>query len=183
MNELRQQPPLTLVLGGFTAAAVLALLLVLAPSMVWPPAASIAFPAAGAPLARADLEQPPLQVYAVVSDRPLFNAGRKKDVEAPAEVASAAGLPDLSTYRLAGVVISSQTKIALVEKVASKQVVTVKPGDTLDGRHVDDIEDGSVTLSGTGAVETLSIPQVTDWTRTGPNTVTGGGPALANKQP
>ena len=165
MTEILNHPPQTVALAAFTGASVLALLLVLLPSPVFSPDARIRSETSPPAISRADLEQPPITAYAVIADRPLFNVGRKKDV-APLPVAVAT-LPALTSYRLAGIVLSSQTRLALVEKIPSKQIVTLKPGDMLDGRHVDDVEEGTVVFSAQGATEILTIPRISGWSRAG----------------
>ena len=166
MTAIAQHPPLTSGLLGFAAFGTLSLLLVLAPSLVLSPAAREELPGPAPRFTPGDLDEPALSTYAIIAEHPLFNARREKDA-APAPVpGTAPALPALSEYRLAGVVLSSSTKLALVERVASKQIVTLKPGDMLDGRKVDDIVDGSIVLSAAGASETLAIPHVDGWSRT-----------------
>jgi hypothetical protein len=167
MTAIAERPPLTIALLGLASCALLALVLVLLPSLVLPPDAGIAAPADAKILTRGDLLQLPLASYAAISERPLFNEGRRKDpAQALADASTPTGLPGLDTYRLAGIVISSATRLALVERIASKQIVSVKPGDTLDGRRVEDVEEDNVVFSGAGGVETLSMPHVNGWSRT-----------------
>lgn len=166
MTAISTHPPLTLALGALASLAAFALLLVLLPSPVFPRGAAVPQDEPAPSLSRADLDQPPLTAYAVITGRPLFNEGRKKD-QAPVAVSAEGALPALSTYRLAGIVVSSQTRLALVEKIGSKQMVMLKIGDTLDGRRVDDVEDGAVIFATGGQTETLTIPHVAGWSRAG----------------
>ena len=179
MTKLSDNSPLTLALAVAAAVCALALILVLVPSPVFAPDANIFSATGNVPtLTRADLDQPPLSAYAAITERPLFNEGRKRDV-APVTVTSAGALPALTSYRLAGVVLSSGTRLALIERIAAKQIVTVKPGDMLDGRHVDDVEDGTVVFSSQGATETLTIPIVSGWSRGGDGSQANASTAVA----
>lgn len=103
---------------------------------------------------------PPLAVYDVVSERPLFNPGRLADpeVEAPGRPSSTPALGDLSQFRLVGLVGDSITQLALIQKIGGK-LATVKPGDTLEGWRVLQIGPKGVSISGGGRKEFLTIPK------------------------
>jgi hypothetical protein len=95
---------------------------------------------------------------AMIVKYPLFNADRKED---PPEASSQAKLklPALAGYRLAGVIIAGNTSIAMVERRATRAVVTLRIGTDLDGRTVKDITVAGVTLSSSSGLETLAIPK------------------------
>ena len=100
------------------------------------------------------LRLPAFKSYAVIADRPLFNAGRAKDILAAEQSALQQSLPRLSDYRLVGLVVSSGTQRALVGR-PSGDVVMLKPGDDLDGRRVLSIDPRGVSLSSVGHDERL----------------------------
>ena len=91
-----------------------------------------------------------------IVEKPLFNADRKKD---PSPLLQGA-LPVLDTYRLAGVVAAGDFGIAIVERKQTKASITLRVGDSLDGRTVTGITPGSITFSGPAGSETLNIPKV-----------------------
>jgi hypothetical protein len=97
--------------------------------------------------------------FAAITEHPLFNTDRKKDPPA-ASTAAASQLPSIQEYRLAGVIVMKDAALALVERKATKTVVTLKVGDSLDGRIVTDISPAGVQLASSSQVETLSIPKV-----------------------
>lgn len=157
MTALSNRHPLTVMLGALAALGLAALLLTLLPSLVWVSAPNrITAAPDEVPVPR--LEQNAFEDYKAVIDRPLFNPGRLKDPPPP-NTATAAQLPSLGDYRVAGIVIAGTVKLALVERKATKQVVTLHPGDMLDGRHVDDINETGLTLSGTNGAEVLTMPK------------------------
>ena len=157
MIRLTEQPPLTIALALAAGLGLLLLTSVALPSLVSAdaPGEIAAPPRRG--ISASALAQRPFETYAAVAERPLFNPGRKKDPDIAAAVVS--NLPALSDYRLVGIVLSPDAKLALVTRKSSNQVVTLRPGDNLDGRHVDDVEDAGVLLSGAGSKEVLSIPR------------------------
>jgi hypothetical protein len=108
------------------------------------------------------LDLPPYESFTVIAERPLFDASRYGEGSSAGD----GGPPALSTYRLAGLVLSGSVRLALIERVPSKQVVTVHPGDTLDGRHVDDVRADGVHLSAgsDAAVLTAPKPKGSGWT-------------------
>ena len=93
---------------------------------------------------------------AAVVERPLFNYDRKKDP--PPEEQNA--LPGLDTYRLAGVIITGSTNVAIIERKQEKTSATVKMGTSLDGRTVTAITAEGVTLSSGGRSDILALPKI-----------------------
>jgi len=91
-----------------------------------------------------------------ITDRPLFNADRKKDPPPPSQN----DVPGLDTYRLAGVIIAGRISLAIIERKQAKTSVTVRVGDVLDGRTITSITSDGVTLINGGRTETLSVPKV-----------------------
>lgn len=100
------------------------------------------------------LDPPPLASYAAIAERPLFNPGRTKDVATPATQPE---LPPLTDYRLVGLVVGPDTQRALVARGA--ETLSLKPGDSLDGRRVASIGPRGVTLSANGSEELLAFPR------------------------
>lgn len=158
MMRLGTFPPLTIALAAAAGAGLLALILVLAPSIVFAPHAAAGIrPLRAIALPPADAR--PFEDYAAIAAKPLFNPARQKDPLPPPEGEEKDVLPPLSDYRLVGIVIARESKLALVERRAAKQVVTLHTGDDLDGRRVDDIRPNGVVLSGGAAPELLAIPK------------------------
>jgi len=109
---------------------------------------------------------PTLESYAPLLVRPLFNPARTPDpVSAP--VAGPAGTPqgqalgEISQYRVVGIAGDNQTRIALVRK-GEGSVLTLRPGDSLDGWTVKAIDGRGVSISGGGRTEILAIPWATN---------------------
>ncbi|GAA0570709.1 hypothetical protein [Rhizomicrobium electricum] len=93
---------------------------------------------------------------AAVIERPLFNSDRKKDPPPEAQTA----LPGLDSYRLAGIIITRATTIAIIERSQSKTSSTVKVGDLLDGRAVGAITSEGVSLTYGGRSDVLAVPKI-----------------------
>jgi len=165
MTKLANTPPMTILLAFFCGAGLLTLFLTFLPSLVWSdeiisdPAVRIEFPT----VATRSFES-----YAVIAEKPLFNPGHMAD---PSITNPASQIPTLDSYRLVGIVLAGNVKLALVERKAVKQVVTLHAGDTIDGRHVDDITESGVALSGSSGPEILSMPKPTrqGWSIATPN--------------
>ncbi len=157
MTRLASHHPLTIALSALAATGLIASIFTALPSLVW---TSGSARAAGPPIRVAipQIVQRPYEYYAAITDRPLFNPGRQKD-PSPPSAAALAQLPPLDTYRLVGIVISKEIKLALVERKAAQQIVTLHQGDMLDGRRVDDIRNTGLELSGASGAEILSMPR------------------------
>jgi len=160
MTRIASFPPVTFTLAFMAFLSALVLASALLPSWVsLPPARRTPDPMLGS-LAFANRDTRPLATYATIVDRPLFNPNRQKDPSAPApgsKVASA--LPALASYRLVGLLISKDARLALVERRADQRIVTLHAGDVLDGRHVQDIEASGVAFNGPSGNERLTIPK------------------------
>jgi hypothetical protein len=159
MTRVQDTPPLTLALALATGLGMFVLATVLLPAWITVPSEELHLINPAIPLlafARSDPRS--LSDYASIVDRPLFNPGRRKD--APLPTATAAPLmPALSSYRLVGLMISKDARLALVERRTAHQIVTLHAGDQLDGRHVEDIKGTGVYLSGPSGNEWLTIPK------------------------
>ncbi len=96
----------------------------------------------------------PFEAFSDVTEHPIFNSDRKKDPAAPPVLG-----PALDSYRLAGVVTAGKTRVALVERRATKAVLSLKVGDSLDGRTVKKITSAAVIFAGP-ADEALQFPVI-----------------------
>ena len=85
--------------------------------------------ALGGPLGRL-IEPPARQTFSAVVERPLFNASRRAPSAAPLSVGSEPML--LGRYRLSGVVVTAERRLALLAD-ASGQHIKVEEGGDLDG--------------------------------------------------
>lgn len=156
MNGLAKTP--TTMTGPivFAAASGALLLLVLAPSpariALWDHqmanSPELRFPQSPQSLSQTELD--------TIIEHPLFNSDRKKDLP----IAAQTTLPGLDTYRLAGVIAIGTSGIAIVERKQTKASVTLKVGDTLDGRTVTGITPGGITFSSAAGSETLTVPKI-----------------------
>lgn len=112
---------------------------------------------------------PALEAFAVLTERPLFNPERLPGAE-PAQGDANAGRPgvpalgDLSQYRLVGLAGDSDTQLGLIRKNGGP-LITVKPGDSLEGWTVGRIGPHGVSISGGGRKEVLTIPKATNSAR------------------
>jgi hypothetical protein len=166
MTRLGELPPVTIVLGTAAGFGILAFLAALLPATLFvrdTVSAKSAVPNVSS-LPMADIR--PFEDYKEIFAKPVFNPGRQADPQPPAEAAKNQ-LPALSDYRLVGIVIMKDTKLGLVERRSSKQVVTVHPGDALDGRRVDDVTQDGIHLSGGATRELLAMPRVNGISRSG----------------
>lgn len=111
---------LCLGLGALAARELAAAPVTAAP----PSAAAAATPAASTP---ASFTLPPLQRFAVVTQRPLFSPDRKPQLRAD-DTAGA-----WSSFVLAGIIITSQSREALVLHGKPQTVAHLQEGQTLEG--------------------------------------------------
>jgi hypothetical protein len=106
---------------------------------------------------------PELETYADITMRPLFNPERKPYADS-ANYAAAAGPSgssaggDLSQYQLVGLVTAGDVQLAMIRKSGGR-LLTVKPGDRLDGWSVGTIGPDGVTVSSSGGEKLLAIPK------------------------
>jgi hypothetical protein len=155
MSELAKHPPTTIALAALAALGALFLLFTLLPTFV--ATSDVPQPRALANINLPEIDQAPFDRYAPIADRPLFAVDRR--TETSGAPGTGDGRSSLSDYRLAGVIITKDVRIALVERLTSHQVVTLHPGDDLDGRHVDDITVDGVQLHDARGAATLSAPK------------------------
>jgi len=165
MTKLASTPPMTILLAFLCGTGLLALLLTFLPSFVW------SDEIAADTMVRIELPNiapRSLEAYRVIAEKSLFNLGHVAD---PSPNNPAPQIPTLDSYRLVGLVLAGDVKLALVERKSVKQVVTLHEGDMLDGRHVDDISETGVALSGTTGPEILSMPKPVrpEWSIATPN--------------
>jgi len=79
--------------------------------------------------------------------------------------AGGTSLGDLSQLRVVGIAGDSITKLALVKKTAGG-LMTLRPGDTLDGWTVTEITSRGVAITGGGRKEFLTIPRASNNAKT-----------------
>jgi hypothetical protein len=94
--------------------------------------------------------------YAVLSERPLFVAGRHpyEGVSAPAAVAGE-GVPGIT---LLGVIISNGRKIALIRQDAEAKVSTVQEGESVAGWQVEVIRSDAIVLKSGAVEQVVALP-------------------------
>jgi len=154
---LNRRTPLALSLAIIAGLGVLALILVVTPSVAsW---GLFEKPAAldSAPARLPHFDNQPLVTYALIGERPIFNPGHGKDPLPPPPEVAKPQLPSLDNYRLAGLVISPNVHIALIERRGNSQVMALRPGENLDGRTIVDVQEKGVTLTADGNEEMLTI--------------------------
>jgi general secretion pathway protein N len=106
-----------------------------------------------APLALAP-PPPPIESFAVIDDRPLFNPSRKP-VAAPAAAAlAAAPPPPPSDVVLIGIIIDGVQRLALLHTPASPLSISATVGATVGGWRIAAIEPDHIVLR-SGATEFL----------------------------
>lgn len=165
--NLSGRPPLLTMISAFAATVgLIALIMVLLPTAIFGSGAPVSSVTPPHVPSIAQLDLPAFEAFNDIIDRPVFNPGRAPDPQPPAEAAKSA-LPALSDYKLVGLVLTKGTKIALVERRQAKQIVTLHPGDEIDGRHVEDIGSDGVHLSGGPVRELLSMPRIAGISRSG----------------
>jgi hypothetical protein len=166
MKRFGELPPATIALGAAAGCGAIALVAVLLPATLFARDKASAGVTVPHLTALPPAESRPFEDYDAVFERPLFNPGREADPKPPAEAAKSQ-LPALSEYRLVGIVLMKGVKLGLVERRSSKQVVTVHPGEALDGRRVGDIEADGIRLSGGAGPEVLAMPRASGISRSG----------------
>ena len=137
--------------GNTALTAAIVALLVAAPWLLpieqWLPeplpAAQGQGPALGAPLGRL-IAPPARQTFSAVVERPLFNASRRAPSAAPLSVGGEPML--LGRYRLSGVVVTAERRLALLAD-ASGQHIKVEEGGDLDGWRMLSISPRRLVLS------------------------------------
>lgn len=155
MRTAFKKAPSSLSLKLFAALGAVAFSSVLLPSPLRLTASRTVETASPKLLYPADTPSMPRDALTLIAEHPLFNADRQQD-PAPQMLAQ---LPALDNYRLAGVVVTGETRIAIIEKKASKTTVTLKVGELLDGRTIKEIFAEGVSFSGLTGPEMLTIPK------------------------
>lgn len=146
----------------FAASGAFVLIAAILPSWVpvqSPPAApSIAIPSP-APVS-------PLRTYVAIAARSLFNPDRRPDpAPLPASAAKPAA-PSADSYQLVGILLSSELRLALVERRQGGEVLRLREGDTLDGWMVKTVSASGVELAQANTSAELTIAPATKGTET-----------------
>jgi hypothetical protein len=158
MTKIFEMPPLTLAIAAAIALAGLILVTAALPSVFFAPdVAAPSVPRIGAIKALDDRAER-YGDYAVIFKQPVFNPGRVKDPVLP-PASAALSIPSLSDFRLVGIVISTDTRMALVEQRSTNQVLTIRPGGVFAGRRVVNILESGVDLAGPSGSERLVVPK------------------------
>lgn len=164
-------PGSTRVLAATLAAGVTLAVYVMIPS----PLSYLAWSGAEPPQVRMPnipkLREPAkIEAYASIAARPLFNADRKPDPlpPPPEPPKPKIVLADLNQFKLVGVIVSGESRIALVRR-AGTSTLTLRVGDTLDGWKVEKIDAQGVGLSGGDRQDSLKIPQAANKAAALPN--------------
>jgi hypothetical protein len=157
MNAFSAMPPRTIALGAAN--------LVVAALAIWPwlphGTPSAARPAASAVADAPTLPTlPPFSAFAAISERPLFSPSRR----APA--AEARGTSALEgRYRLLGLVITGNTRRALIGEVAGGRRFDVGEGEAIDGWSVKRIARDAVVFDSPAGEATLTLQNAAPTTK------------------
>jgi hypothetical protein len=177
MTWIRARPLDEIVAACFAASGLLALLLVLLPSIVF-----VRAPPADPVLVKpSPIEVAPLGSYAAISLRPLFNNGRRRDPPPPAPAPpKPPPPPSADSFHLVGLVLSTAVHLALVQRVRDGQMMRLQEGDMLEGWTVKSVDQSGVQLTGPGAATELTIPNAAQ--RTGSVTANTAAAALPRQR-
>jgi hypothetical protein len=148
--------PVALAVASAGLAGVVALQLSQPPQVLPPAVAPAAAPAEAAAL---DPPQPylppPLESYGGIADRPLFSSSRRPP---PAGGTAAAGKSGHDSLMLAGVILTTSKRLAMLEtKRANGGVVVVREGQVVEGWSVETIAADRVVISNNGEVVELLL--------------------------
>jgi hypothetical protein len=103
---------------------------------------------------------PPLSRYAAIVQRPLFNDDRRRDPPPPPPAPpKPPPPPSADNYRLVGLILSSNLRMALVQRRQDGQVAHLHEGDMLDGWTVKTVAASGVQLTGSSGEVELTIPR------------------------
>ncbi len=139
MNGAFKNNPLALILGGTCLGliAISAAVAVFSGGMPEVDQQSVAQQQAQPAEAAGQFELKPLNQYAHINERPLFNQDRRPvvEVEAPAQDPVNTGAPSAPPLKaqLAGVVITPDARIAMVRDIENKQLLSVAEGEGFEG--------------------------------------------------
>ena len=154
---IRMPPSLTLLMGALLFGLV-TLGLVLAPTVILPPPSSAVAPYADSPVHLVLRSTDPLSYYQPVWLHPLFNKARSKDLPPPPPPPPPAPKPpDLTAYRLVGIITSPSLRMVLVRRATGGDLLRLKAGDTLDGWTITDIGVNGASVSADGIVQVLPM--------------------------
>jgi hypothetical protein len=103
----------------------------------------------------------PLATFGVISEKPLFNVGRRRDPAASPSATAAGGLGDAGQFKLLGIASDSGTHRAIILKTGGSPLIA-KPGDVVEGWTVEKIDASGVAISGGARTVMLTIPKATN---------------------
>jgi general secretion pathway protein N len=115
--------------------------------------ASPAPAAVAVPPDEAPFTLPALESLKEVTDRPLFSAARRPAAARTAQQTAS----DLSSLQLRGVIISDQSRLALVQQAKSAAIMRVKEGQELQGWTVQSILPDRVVVQRGASVQELKL--------------------------
>lgn len=158
MAAIRQLASLPAALAAASAglAGTVALQLSRPPEVPPPPAVPAAAMSEPAALDPPEAYEPrPLESYGGIAERPLFAPSRRP---VPAPGAAAAGRTVHETLMLAGVILTTSKRLAMLEtKRASGGVVVVREGQVVEGWSVESIAADRVVISHNGQIVELLL--------------------------
>jgi hypothetical protein len=97
---------------------------------------------------------PPMTALHAVVERPLF-AHDRRPLPPPSKAPAVAG--DLSTFRLAGITVSGNVRMALVLHGAPPRITALAEGQIIDGWTVGEIGDDHIVLRSAGSESTIHL--------------------------
>jgi len=168
-----EENPVGQVLAAVAGVLVLVALLL---GVIWtlPPSGAGDEEAAGADILRLDVpelpESEPIDAYAVVTERPVFNESRQPELELDADQEDVGDLEendvDAPELELAGVVITPSLRMVTLRQKEAKESLVAFEGQPLEGNygswHVSRIAPREITLSSGDGEELLLTLAVHD---------------------
>lgn len=118
-------------------------------------AAPVERPAAAPPAAAQSPVTPlgPLETYAAVTERPLFNQSRR-----PPSIADGIAQPSVQgSLSVAGIVISGRERIAFIRQGNDRKLTRMQEGQAIGDWTIRSISTDRVTLAGRGGEATLLL--------------------------
>jgi hypothetical protein len=104
------------------------------PGSVHPQAVAVPGPEAG------ERRLPPLDQLTQTRDRPIFFAGRRDGPPpAPPSVLAPPPASALARYRITGVAISGEGRLAMAKDLGTGRLLTLREGETLEGWMVESV--------------------------------------------
>ncbi len=167
---------------AFAGFSLLVLLAVAAPSLVLV-SVPRSDPTLDPALIRVAEARPPTN-YEIIAARPLFNDGRRADPPPPPPAPpKPPPLPGIENYRLVGLVLSSDVRLALVSRSQGGDLARLRPGDQLDGWTVETVDDTGVTVTGQGNTAHMKVTRAPQGPDTRPVAQQTSLPESAARQP